>query len=248
MRWFSKPKKVKTKCVRCGNTFEHSEKKAPPVMKDGPICPTCYQVVEHFLNKYYTKGPKPPRISDYSIKEMNESIKEINETAKREAVTPSSVSEGVICHAKGLPVSESERVSTYLDKDALIFNSIGNFRAKLPYNRIISVSYDSAVVTSESRRENYPAMQAALGGILFGPTGAIVGAVSKGRKETKWTSGYTIDIFYTDAQGQQKHIVLFETLTMDRPLNDDWGYTPLFVQNLRNKVTRRLNPQQTITL
>lgn len=75
--------------------------------------------------------------------------------------------------------------------------------AELQYNQITDVFY--GLKTEIIQKKQSTIGRAMVGGILFGGPGAIVGAISAGKKEKKKTNLYFI-ISYTSSSGEEKYI------------------------------------------
>lgn len=84
----------------------------------------------------------------------------------------------------------------------------GKAEASLKYDQITDVFYGTHTEIIEKKQS--PIGRAVVGGLLFGGAGAIVGAVSAGKKEKKKTEFHFI-ISYTSSTGEEKYIQFEDT-------------------------------------
>lgn len=84
----------------------------------------------------------------------------------------------------------------------------GKAEATLKYSQITDVFYGTHTEIIEKKQS--PIGRAVVGGLLFGGAGAVVGAVSAGKKEKKKLSFHFI-ISYTSSTGEEKYIQFEDT-------------------------------------
>ena len=84
----------------------------------------------------------------------------------------------------------------------------GKAEASLKYSQITDVFY--GLQTEIQEKKQSPIARALVGGMLFGGAGAIVGAVSAGKKETKKRK-FVFIISYTASSGEEKYIQFEDT-------------------------------------